>query len=737
MQALEFAVKLLRAIWGAVGGVITLYGLYFLLVPLTLVGGIALLGIAAILLLLVVLKQRIRISMLVAAVVIAAACTLAAPLAIPGRIYVTRCEQVSFDCVLTKQVSLGEASATIFPVADPIKRFALETISRTRPRFRILPTTRTPEGLYLVHAPMERVLADLSVAPEARASLATIELPGVLSDISTSLFYDSETGQIRQEMDVAAGFSPSAYFFVVGRYATSPGFFGARSQHPAGFEQWREAATGDLMLDALLRQDIESLDRTLVTPDPNESRRAALRRDLLHFQLNPESLNGTVFDLQTLMESRLILADHRETIDALTPDDPVYISAMQLIAWPLFSSPGGDVSEMEKTIFRAQYDYYRELFAWEYSWATTALPRAVSTQRLNERLDEVDEQRERQRLEDFLESREFDENDPADQAELLGGFARIMFGDLDETNEERELAELFAAENYEEINRRIGAAAPEERARMLWWLMSVMEREVLQLVMDAMIAVQGDPARASEAPSLPIPQWQEFVHTWSQHEAPLVREALDTRAEKLTIMLTLWEAMRRMFAVAAQYPDTSSPSPEAMQAIEQEVSRFGEAIQDRWLLPMLMEIAPSFEQSRAEQLTVLQTAIVRRCEAEDASAVQLTMLGYLLLDSAARVGGAQLDRPVLDCMWSTFGREGSHPDFWTGVAVTRGLMLVAHDSRILEINRDLLAYVGGDPPWMLYMLSRMGRSQEALSQDLGPGAENWERLVARYAPPAR
>lgn len=85
-------------------------------------------------------------------------------------------------------------------------------------------------------------------------------------------------------------------------------------------------------------------------------------------------------------------------------------------------------------------------------------------------------------------------------------------------------------------------------------------------------------------------------------------------------------------------------------------------------------------------------------------------------------------------MWSTFGRDGSHHDYTVGLAITRGLMLVANDRRVIETNRLLLSEVGGDPPWMLAALHRMGRSQGALTSRLGAGAENWERLVARYAP---
>jgi hypothetical protein len=73
------------------------------------------------------------------------------------------------------------------------------------------------------------------------------------------------------------------------------------------------------------------------------------------------------------MESRAILANHRETLDALTPDDPVYIEALQLISWPLFQTPNENASEIDDALFRGQYDYYRALFHQEYSWSTQAL----------------------------------------------------------------------------------------------------------------------------------------------------------------------------------------------------------------------------------------------------------------------------------------------------------------------------------------------------------------------------
>lgn len=736
MQALAFAIRLLRAIWGAIGGVVTLYGLYFLLVPLTLVGGIALLALAAILLALVLMKQRIRISMVVVAFLIAAASTLAAPFAIPGRIYVARCEQVSFDCVLAKQVRLGDASATVFPVADPIKWAVLTSLSATRPRFRMLPTTATPEGLYLVHAPLERVLSSLSIAQEDRGSLVAVDLPGMLSEFSISLIYNTDRGDIGGEINFAAGFSPSAYSFIVGRFASMPGFFGARSQHPPGFEQWREAVIGDLMLEALLRQDIVNLDAALSAPDPEESRRAALRRDLLHYQINPRALYGTVFSLQALMDSRALLSNHRDTIDSLTPDDPIQVLALQLISSPLFMTPAADASDMDKAFFRAQYDYYRALFSEEYSWAMRALPQSISGQRVGERLDQLETAIEDQRLRDFVAANSnVDESDPAAMAALLQGYARIKFADPDQTREQGELAALLRDGAYEEIDRRISAAPPETRAREVWRLMAVMEREMVLLLTDLLAAAQNGDAAAAEPPTAPIARWQEFIHSWSRHEAPLVREALDTRAEKLSSILQVWEAMRSAFAVSAQQENEASAA--AQEAIGEEVSRMGEALQDRMFLPMLMEIAPSFEQGREEQIRVLQAAMLRRCEAEAPSPEQLSILGFLLLDTASRTPGTQLDRGVLDCMWSSFGREAPHHTHWTGVATTRGLMLIANDNRVLEINRALLTNVGGDPPWMLVMLRRLGRPQDALSEGLGSGAQDWERSVARYAAQAQ
>jgi hypothetical protein len=354
---------------------------------------------------------------------------------------------------------------------------------------------------------------------------------------------------------------------------------------------------------------------------------------------------------------------------------------------------------------------------------------------VSERLDEVDAALERQRLESFLESREVDDTDPLALAELLRGYVRIVYGDPEATNEDHELAALLETENYDELDRRIAATAPEARARSLWRLMQVMDRQTFALATDLMVAAQNRNAANIAAPSATIARWQELVHVWSEREPLLVREALDTRANKLSSILELWEVLRGMFVASDGQEDESSIAEE--QAITQALAPLGEMVQDRWFLPLLTEIAPSFEQSRADQISALQAAMLQRCQAENPSPYQLSVLSFPLLDTASLTPRRRLQQEVLDCMWATFGREAPHQDYWTGVAITRGLMLIANDNRVLEINRALLANVGGDPPWMLVILQRLGRPQEALSDELGPGAQNWQRLVARYTPPAR
>jgi hypothetical protein len=506
------------------------------------------------------------------------------------------------------------------------------------------------------------------------------------------------------------------------RVTSAPGFFGARSANVPGAIEWREAAQGDLVLDLLLRGEFDAVNKALDRHDIGDSPRAILRRDLLRFALSTLGTNGTVFHIQNLQLAREIIDRDRGLLESGKLDDPIYLSGVEFVTAPLFRAPephSGD-TDADRIVEAAQYDYFRDLYAAEYDWAISRLPQQV-TQQLTalSTATTIDEQARQMTSLDATGA-------ASGGAEYFPNYRRSLDAMQGATTRRLRYAKLIADGQLDALSSEVSGARSAQRGAVIWDVLSALESDILGEVMSAMATDANDRARRFNLISTRVQTLTNLCIRSAASLPRVSRSIVVERTDRARALLGVLRVLVEGAAVGDVHAgfDHFRRAAAATGMQNLQVLRF---------LPRFSELLDRHPPSLVAALTALTHDALPKDNSDGAVATHVA-LAFVVLDEASRSPTAIVSRPFVDEMWSLYGVNGAYANYWPGVFVTRGLLLLAHDSRVHQIDLSALNAVGGDPPWLLVMLHRR-RIDDNIARPENVRTRQWLSIVSNYANP--
>lgn len=699
-----------HALWQALGGLVTLWALYYLIAPITLVNGLALLVCVLAFVALVYFKRRINMLAVFATSLLLIAITIASPLTIPGRVYFAPCETMAMDCLTTQRVTFNERSATVYPVADPLRRYFAHVFAQSDERFVILPTMRAENGAYLVHAPLERVLAELESFSTDSGTYLEADISSVVVEIKLDAEYDQDVGRLVTSYGFGFAAGDRRYRLTLSRHANLPGVFGAVSQQAPGHAQWREALIGDQILSMLLNGEIDSLRRELQRATIGGSQRALLRRELLLHILRPISLDGSVWLHLDFVSARSVIERNRGLLESMSTDDPLYITALNKIIEPLFKQRRGN--RPSDIVENAQQSYYAGMFAEEYAWAAQRFPQLV--------------------VETDYGSQQRAPAGPSDMSQLFDYYADLLLATRDE---QYPFEQLLRQNELSRIDEILEDVATPDMPPAVWLLLTSMQRVRSATFLPAMGAAFGDRA-ASSPPITETAEWDALAQRWiarvpRRFHAPMnARLAQIRKGSELLLNLVGKLAELERLAAMPDVQDGFGHLNATLRSLAESADEAGLQGGDVALvLGALAEIGSDTLEPEAANRMALEQLDIHG----EQNPVAAVLIGVALLEVASD-GTDPLDPAVTEKLWTLFGPEGVHRDFWPGVALLRGALVFANDLRTEAVTFRIADRAGAaDPPWLLPFYRRRSLSDRAILPQNAERRRDWIEIVNTYS----